>query len=478
MTAASSSNTEDPGAAQGPAEPSTATDPSFCLTGSHRGNDADALEQALYLTIAQGLLRALAFVAIPALLAGLTFRYLVPDPASSEGPLNALAIVANRFPIPCVLGLFLLFAAIVRYWLPWVPGGRYASALPVRFAAHVAPRDLRACADAAEVIRLLGKDAGRHDRKKTSPLQKTGVVDQRLRDLATALEDNDVARVTWAASELRTIAATRIAARQRREKLLLVFGLTAAGAGALVLRMAVVETYQVLSGSMLPALRAGDRIVVDKLAYRKRLGSRDAAAPSPKRGDLVVFRNTVGDGPEHLVKRVIALPGDTVTMRGDRPVINGWTVPGCDAGLYVYPVVEGAIRGRLRVEFLGVHAYATVQSAGTPMPEPYLVKDGELFVLGDNRTSSSDSRSWQGGQGAGVPVDAVEGRAKWFFLATLRDGRVDFAEFMGSLDRRLTAEGIDARSLEQGIARCLSEWPSETEPPPKVVASSGAGHGT
>ena len=129
-----------------------------------------------------------------------------------------------------------------------------------------------------------------------------------------------------------------------------------------------------------------------------------------------------------------------------------------------------------RTDGVYAQADATIESAGTPLPEPYVVKEGELFVLGDNRTSSNDSRSWNGGQGAGVPFGTVEGRAERFFLATRRDGRVDFADFMGPLDRRLTAEGIDTRSLEQGIARCLSEWPSETEPPPKAVASNGAGH--
>jgi signal peptidase I len=414
-------------------------------------------------------------VAIPALLAGLTIRYLAPEPATSDGWQNVVAIAFNRFPVPCALGLFLSFALLLRYWLPRVPGGRFASTLPVRIVTYAEHRDLRTYAEAALLHRLLSRSLGRDLQKASSDAQR-GLLRDHLDRLATALESHDASRVARIASELRTMAAARLAARQRRDTFLLFVGLTTAGATAFILRMIVVETYQVLSGSMLPALRAGDRIVVNKLAYRRKLGPIEELEPSPERGDLVVFRNTVSDGPEHLVKRVIALPGDTVTMRGDRPVINGWAVPGCDAGLYVYPVVDGAVRGRLRIEFLGAHAYATVQSAGTPMPEPYVVKDGELFVLGDNRTSSSDSRSWNSGQGAGVPFGTVEGRASWFFLATRRDGRVDFAEFMRSLDRRLTAEGIDARSLEQGIARCLNEWPSETEPPINVIGTNGAGH--
>jgi signal peptidase I len=429
------------------------------------------------LTLAQALLRALCFAVIPALLAGLTIRYLVPDPANSDGWLNVVAVAFNRFPIPSALGLFLLFATLVRYWLPRAPGGRYATALPVRIAACVAGRDLRAYVEAAAILRLLDKGAVRRNLAKTLPPEQNLALGQQLAELAGALVSDDVERVTRLASALRATATTRLAARQRRDTVVLVFGLTMAGGAALVLRTVFVETYQVLSGSMLPSLRAGDRIVVSKLAYRSAFAARDVLTTTPRRGDLVVFRNTVTDGPEHLVKRVIALPGDTVTMRGDRPVINGWKVPGCDAGLYVYPVVDGAVRGRLRVEFLGAHAYATIESIGTPLPEPYVVKDGELFVLGDNRTSSNDSRSWNDGQGAGVPFGTVEGRAERFFLATRRDGRVDFADFMGPLDRRLTAEGIDARSLEQGIARCLSEWPSETEPPPKAVASNGAGDG-
>jgi signal peptidase I len=404
-------------------------------------------------------------------------RYLVPEPANTDGWLNAIAVAVNQYPIPSALGLFLLFGTLVRYWLPRAPGGKYASALPVRIAAGVARRDLPAYVEGAEMVRLIDKGGGGRHFEKSLPADQIAALGPMLDELATALEGDDVERVTRINSTVRALAAPRIAAHQRRDTLVLLVGLTIAGAVAFALRTVVVETYQVLSGSMLPSLRAGDRIVVNKLAYRGAFGPREVLTPAPRRGDLVVFRNTVSDGPEHLVKRVVALPGDTVTMRGDRPVINGWSVPGCDAGLYVYPVVEGAVRGRLRVEFLGAHAYATIESVGTPMPVPYVVKDGELFVLGDNRTNSSDSRSWNGGQGAGVPFTSVEGRAERFFLATRRDGRVDFTEFMGSLDRRLSTEGIDARSLEQGIARCLTEWPTETEPPPPTVASNGAGHG-
>jgi len=476
VTSSKNERTDEPGAAPELAAPTTGH-PSFSPAPSAHGKGRGVLEQALYLTLAQALLRALCFAVIPALLAGLTIRYLGPEPANGDGGLNVVAVAVNQYPIPSVLGLFLLFATLLRYWLPRAPGGRYASALPVRIAACIAPRDLRAFVEAAEMLRLLDKSAARRDLAKSLPTEQNAALGRQLDELASALAGDDVERVTRTASTLRALAAPRIAAHQRRDTLVLVVGLTAAGAAAFALRTVVVETYQVLSGSMLPALRAGDRIVVSKLAYRSGFGSREVLTSAPRRGDLVVFRKTVSDGPEHLVKRVVALPGDTVTMRGDRPVINGWTVPGCDAGLYVYPVVDGAVRGRLRVEFLGAHAYATIQSIGTPLPEPYVVKDGEPFVLGDNRTNSSDSRTWNDGQGAGVPFAAVEGRAERFFLATRRDGRVDFTGFMGSLDRRLSAEGIDARSLEHGIARCLSEWPNETEPPPPTVANNGAGHG-
>jgi hypothetical protein len=107
------------------------------------------------------------------------------------------------------------------------------------------------------------------------------------------------------------------------------------------------------------------------------------------------------------------------------------------------------------------------------MPEPYIVQPNELFVLGDNRTSSSDSRTWNSGRGGGVPFRDVEGRAERFLLATRRDGKVEFTGFLGAIDRRLSAEGIDARSLEQGIQRCLGEWPKDTLPPESPAPSEG-----
>jgi hypothetical protein len=184
------------------------------------------------LTLAQALLRALCFAVIPALLAGLTIRYLVPDPANSDGWLNVVAVAFNRFPIPSALGLFLLFATLVRYWLPRAPGGRYATALPVRIAACVAGRDLRAYVEAAAILRLLDKGAVRRNLAKTLPPEQNLALGQQLAELAGALVSDDVERVTRLASALRATATTRLAARQRRDTVVLVFGLTMAGGAA------------------------------------------------------------------------------------------------------------------------------------------------------------------------------------------------------------------------------------------------------
>jgi signal peptidase I len=426
------------------------------------------------LTIVQAALRAIALVVIPALLAGLCLRYVVPAPGSADGWLEPVATVGSQYPIPSAFGLFLLFGWLVRYWRKALPGGGYLDALPLRIAACVPRRDRDTYVRASETYRALAGAKHAHRMKKALSPESYAAFETELAELVQALDEVRVDRVSRAMLAVQSLAASPLAARRRREAILFGGGLCLAALAALTVRLWVVETYQVLSGSMLPALKAGDRFVANKLAYRNfASAARDALLPLPQRGDLIVFQNGVTNGPEHVIKRVVALPGDTVTMHGDHPVINGWLVPSCDAGLYVYPVADGAIRGRLRVEFLGNHAYATVQGPGTPMPEPYVVQPNELFVLGDNRTSSSDSRTWNSGRGGGVPFRDVEGRAERFLLATRRDGKVEFAGFLGAIDRRLSAEGIDARSLEQGIQHCLGEWPKDTLPPESAAPREG-----
>jgi signal peptidase I len=418
-------------------------------------------DQPRHLTIVQKALRLLTFVVIPILLSGLTFRYLVPAPGSG-GWQRIVGDVGNQYPVPFVFALFLIFAALIRYWHVYVPRGAYWTNVPVAWAARIERRDLPTYVAAVELLGALS--GGRFERslRARSSSERASTVETLRSELVAALESFDPASIRMADRALRDLAAPALAQHRRREAALLFSGLLLATAAGLALRFRVVEAYQVLGGSMLPALNSGDRIVVSKLAYRGGLTPSPAALdPLPQRGDLVVFRNSVTEGPEHIVKRVIALPGDTVKMNGDHPLINGWVVPNCDAGLYVYPIVDGAFRGRLRIEYLGDHAYAVILGPGVPMSSPYVVKPGELFVLGDNRTNSSDSRMW----GKGVSFDAVEGRADWFLLATRRDGRVDFTGFRTPLDRRLAVEGIDARAVEEGIARCLREWPTNTRPP-------------
>jgi signal peptidase I len=254
----------------------------------------------------------------------------------------------------------------------------------------------------------------------------------------------------------------------------LVLGLAVVAVLAFAVRASVVATYVVVGPSMLPTLEIGDRVLVNRLAYGLELPlSRTRLhAKTPERGDLVVFRAnglTGADGPQSVVKRVIGVPGDHVAYEQGSLVINGWRVPTCDAGPYVDLTGRLTVRGRLTVEYLGDETYLTVRKP-VELPFPgYTVAPDEVFVVGDDRGISSDSRLWNDGRGAGVPVGILNGRVSRVLLGARPDGRLDFSRLLAPpLDLKVRLPGFDMRKTDERIGNCLARRPTTTWPPPPV----------
>ncbi|HEX5565774.1 MAG TPA: signal peptidase I [Streptomyces sp.] len=162
---------------------------------------------------------------------------------------------------------------------------------------------------------------------------------------------------------------------------------TAVVAGALLLANAfVVQPFRIPSDSMADTLRTGDRALVNKLAYR--FGNL------PRRGDVVVFDGTgsfdrePADGTDY-VKRVVGVGGDRVTC--------------CDG------------RGRIEVNGEPVdERYLYPGERPSAVPFDIEVPQGRLWMMGDRRSRSRDSRDHLGAPGGGtVPVDRVIGRVDW-----------------------------------------------------------------
>ena len=134
---------------------------------------------------------------------------------------------------------------------------------------------------------------------------------------------------------------------------------------ALVIRTFVVQAFKIPSGSMLPTLQIGDHILVNKFLYW---------FTTPQRGDILVFRFPQDEGRD-FIKRVIALPGEKVEIRGKQVVVNG------------QPLLEP----------YSVHLDRAIQEAPySPRDNfsPVEVPPGQLFMMGDNRDYSMDSRFW------------------------------------------------------------------------------------
>jgi signal peptidase I len=157
------------------------------------------------------------------------------------------------------------------------------------------------------------------------------------------------------------------------------------------LRGFVVQAFQIPSGSMLPTLQIGDYLLVSKFRYGLRIplaGGWFLRYADPRPGEVIVF--THAESGQDFVKRVIAVAGESIEIRDKQVLVNGR--PRDPTAAYFADGPEGL--------------------AGGPRDQygPVRVPEGRLFVMGDNRDRSYDSRYW-----GFVDIDGVKGKALFVY---------------------------------------------------------------
>lgn len=163
-------------------------------------------------------------------------------------------------------------------------------------------------------------------------------------------------------------------------------------------RSSLADWYHVPTGSMQPTIVEGDRIFVNKLAYQLQLPFSNVAIAelsNPEVGDIVVFESEAAQN--RLIKRVIGIPGDVVSMHQNRLVINGKPV--------TYHIEDDV----LAIEKLASKAHPIKGLNERNVRDtfaPVLVPEGHYLVMGDNRNNSADSRVY-----GFVPMHEIQGRA-------------------------------------------------------------------
>lgn len=220
----------------------------------------------------------------------------------------------------------------------------------------------------------------------------------------------------------------------------------------------ILHPFRIPSGSMKPALLIGDYLVVNEFAYGMTVcpealcdGGVKVLRHPPKRGDVVVFKHPVRDDV-NVIKRVIGLPGDTVQMVGGRLFLNGRPADSEQSGAFVEtferqgpfgifpscenrptPIGGDCVKTRSIESLPGGPSYPVLSSNqngrvdNTPL---FTVPDDHIFVMGDNRDNSRDSRYATSRRGVGfVPMENLIGKAKMIIFSSAGRSMDDVASW-------------------------------------------------
>jgi signal peptidase I len=257
-------------------------------------------------------------------------------------------------------------------------------------------------------ISKIDTDVAKLITEKIGQTQKA-LEDGKLKDLDTKIEDLD----SVVKEHLSKFKKSRL--RQNIESLLIAVAL------ALFIRTFIVQPFKIPSGSMIPTLLVGDHLLVSKFIYGTRIPFTDIISPGVRniqRGDVIVFEypNPESDPSKEgidYIKRVIGLPGDSIDIRGRNLYVNGKEIPIKFIGDFrdersdeEYDEYEENLFGKKHRVIYRKGMEATGKGHNLPITK---VPEGCVFVMGDNRDNSQDSRFWI--DSPCVPIKNIAGKA-------------------------------------------------------------------
>lgn len=281
---------------------------------------------------------------------------------------------------------------------------------------NIFSKESKAKKKAKEIIRetklVLGKN-----RSRIAP-DVISIVEQRVGNLERTLDSQNYQDILKATEDLE-IASTDYLSKYKKSKLRQnIEALAFAIILALIIRTFVFQPFKIPSGSMIPTLLVGDHLLVNKFVYGTKIPFTDIEIfplEKIKRGDVIVFTypNNEKDPSKnglYYIKRVIGLPGDDIDLNGRSLVVNGEEVPLEYIGNYSdarnseqFDEYEEDLFGEDHTVIFRKGKENTNRGSYIPVTK---VPEGKVFVMGDNRDNSQDSRFW-----GFVPIENIAGKA-------------------------------------------------------------------